>query len=259
MVRLFLHFTGVNTGIGMSRRPLRVIPRSNPQPPLETAAARLIEYGKVCASAPDTLGWAIDIRFEDEDSSADTKHKLTSSGGANSKLTATAAAAATEGVRGTTPACGISIGSTGDYGLVNSSYTIECWVKLDDHDQTAGSPDRAIVACDHSGLSVNAGLHVIVRDGCSYFAHYGDDTRGAPLPNGVWTHLACVYDIEATTQSIFHNVRQSECDLFLLTDSHPLLVYRTGRWVSGFVGCFRKESQPAKSIGCDTNRCIRRA
>ena len=102
----------------------------------------------------------------------------------------------------------VRIGTTAQLGLVDSSYTVETWVRLHEYSGDAGEQrDNAILGSDT--CAAHQTLHVVLRSANPYFGHYCDDCSSAvPLPRHEWHHLACVYDKLMAEMLIYVDGRQ---------------------------------------------------
>jgi two-component SAPR family response regulator len=97
----------------------------------------------------------------------------------------------------------INLGSTENYGLRNSSFTVSCFVKFT---EILEFGDNAIIGNNESGY--RKGFHLILRSGHPYFGLWANDYISDEIlrPN-VWYHLVWRYIIETGEQAIFLNGR----------------------------------------------------
>ena len=87
-----------------------------------------------------------------------------------------------------------------DLGIVNESFTISTWMKLDSID----SRDQIILSSVKNKYS--EGLYVLVRKKKPYFAFYHNDLEGkAILETGKWYNIVWRYRKELQQQAIFIN------------------------------------------------------
>jgi Concanavalin A-like lectin/glucanases superfamily len=95
------------------------------------------------------------------------------------------------------PRHAVSLGPVSAFGLVNSDFTVEAWLRLD---STEG--DSPVLGTDER--RPNEGLHLSIREGRPYLGFYENDTA-APLRIGAgqWHHLAWRYSKEFGEQAIF--------------------------------------------------------
>ncbi len=88
----------------------------------------------------------------------------------------------------------VTIGTANELGLINSSFTVEAWVKIENI-----GPDRPIIG-------VHKGLVFMTRGRRIYLAFYGNDTiSNINLQQDEWYHIAFRYDLEKQEQAIFVN------------------------------------------------------
>lgn len=95
----------------------------------------------------------------------------------------------------------LSLGTAAELRLKDRSFTVAAWVN---GDAFGPGRDHTILGTDQG--EVNAGLHLMVREGKPYMGFYGNDTEGVTtLSNGTWHHLVWRYDSSTGEQAIFVN------------------------------------------------------
>lgn len=110
-------------------------------------------------------------------------------------------------------------------GLTGDNFTAVAWVR-----PNATSGNRSIYGTDTRAN--DKGLHLIIRDGKTYFGFYGNDTSGnASIPTNQWTHI--VWQFQNGTQRIIVNGQEDarttgHANFQNTTD--PVLI---GRWGGG--------------------------
>ncbi|MCC5934155.1 MAG: T9SS type A sorting domain-containing protein [Balneolales bacterium] len=86
-------------------------------------------------------------------------------------------------------------------GLVNSSFTVEAWVK-----PSSVSGDRTILGQNISGNPDSRTIHLILRNGRVHMGFYGDDLTGqTDVPAGLWSHVAFTYDVNTNARTVYLN------------------------------------------------------
>lgn len=84
--------------------------------------------------------------------------------------------------------------------ISNNSFTVEAWIKP----RKLTTSDHTIIGTDTA--SVNKGLHFIVRNKMLYLGFYGNDLIGkTEIKEGVWQHVAWMYDKDKQEQTLFLN------------------------------------------------------
>ena len=100
----------------------------------------------------------------------------------------------------------IEIGTTTEFGLVNKSFTVEVWVKIETHQTANPFQDAAILGSRTTNEGRSKQLHLVIRKKKPYFGTFGSDTPGkTELLEKVWYHLAFCYDASRMEQRIFVN------------------------------------------------------
>ena len=134
----------------------------------------------------------------------------------------------------------LTVGRSGDMGLSGRSFSFMCWVKVDAPSSNPGEQfDQTVVGQNYT--SSRQCLHIVIRRMKPYFGFYGMDTASqTQLSVNTWYHLACVYDLESRTQSIYLNGRldtRSEPCIAPLEGNHELYYscYAKGRPLQGLL------------------------
>ena len=110
----------------------------------------------------------------------------------------------------------VGIGSTAGLGIVDSSYTVECWVRVSTWN-TDQQHDNTILAT--STLGHFRALHLVLRDRQPYQGHYGPDVRASVVSEkDTWQHYAFVYDVEKREQTVYVD----GCEVATASDRAPL-------------------------------------
>ncbi|AXJ01451.1 Concanavalin A-like lectin/glucanases superfamily protein [Cyclonatronum proteinivorum] len=115
-----------------------------------------------------------------------------------------------------------------DFGLVNSSFTVEAWVR-----PNTISGDQAILGQAMPGNPDNRTLHLILRNGRVHMGFFGDDLQGqTDVPAQQWSHVAFTYDVTTNSRVVYLNGVADGSD----TSGGPFLGEGTvfiGRWNDG--------------------------
>lgn len=118
--------------------------------------------------------------------------------------------------------------SGSDFGLVNSSFTVEAWIK-----PNTISGDQAILGQAIPGNPDNRTLHLILRNGRVHMGFFGDDLQGqTDVPAQQWSHVAFTYDVTTNSRVVYLNGVADGSD----TSGGPFLGEGTvfiGRWNDG--------------------------
>ncbi|MCB0557068.1 MAG: hypothetical protein KDD02_26205 [Phaeodactylibacter sp.] len=99
---------------------------------------------------------------------------------------------------------GIVLGTARELGLLDSSFTVEAWIKPYDVSQ-----QYAILASADDTHEERTNLHFLIRNSKPYMGFYDQDTVGEfVLEPNQWYHLAFVYDVDWEVQRVFVNGEQ---------------------------------------------------
>jgi hypothetical protein len=91
----------------------------------------------------------------------------------------------------------LKMGSAPTLGLYKKSFTVECWLQVDE----ARDSDLTIMGVDER--AVNQGLHLVLRKGKPYMGFFNNDLAGkTEIKPGEWHHVAWRFNVDKLEQSI---------------------------------------------------------
>lgn len=103
----------------------------------------------------------------------------------------------------------IEIGKSVDLKLTNASFTVEVEIKVDRYNPKRTHLDSTILG-NISGSVVSSLLHLTIRNKNPYMGFLFNDTRASQvIDEGIWYHLAFVYNKDAKTQTIYVNGKKN--------------------------------------------------
>lgn len=142
----------------------------------------------------------------------------------------------------------VRLGKTGELGLSGNSFSFLCWIKLND---VCSSPsdqfDQTVLGQRYH--SAEECVHIVIRNMKAYFGFYEADTASETLLFiDTWYHLACVYDMDTRSQSIYLNGKLDARSSNLippLRGNHELFLswYANGRPLKGLIAAPSIQSQ----------------
>lgn len=100
----------------------------------------------------------------------------------------------------------VDVGTGVDLKLTKASFTVEVEIKVDRYNSTNIFLDSTILGSKKANGHVSSVLHLTLRNKIPYMGFLHNDTRAKQVINeGIWYHLAFVYDINTKTQQIYVN------------------------------------------------------